>query len=430
MSETKNVRVVELFAGVGGFRVGLERRAPQTFRTVWADQWEPGQSRQWAYRCYAARFGPDHRCVNEDIASVLDQVPGHDLLVGGFPCQDYSVARTNAEGIVGKKGVLWWSIDAIIRRYRPQYVLLENVDRLLRSPAKQRGRDFGIILKCLDQAGYAVEWRVLNAADYGHVQRRRRTFLFACRDDAPFAHRLRDELPLCGASGWIHREGLFAGAFPVIDRSLRDTVWRQEDLSAYGDLVDMTARFRMDFRNGGLMTGGRVFTEELLPVPCAHPMVLGDVVEQDGVDERYYLREADLPKWTFLKGQKRLERRARSTGHAYVFSEGAIAFPDPLDRPARTMLTSEGTTNRSTHVIADPHTGRLRRLTPEECERINGFDPGWTDIGMPERQRYFLMGNALVVPLIEALAGRILEILGPGPGGTGKMRCIDTSCVI
>ena len=115
-----------------------------------------------------------------------------------------------------------------------------------------------------------------------------------------------------------------------------------------------------------------------------------------------------MEKWNYLKGSKKMERTS-STGFKYVFSEGTIAFPDPLDRPARTMLTSENTLNRSTHVIEDPKTRRLRLLTPIECERINGFPDNWTKTDMPERQRYFIMGNALVVPLIERIANELIR---------------------
>ena len=82
VSANSDIRVVELFAGVGGFRVGLER-CSERFKTIWANQWEPGQAGQWAYKCYDKNFGEDSHCVNADIATVIDQVPPHELLVGG-----------------------------------------------------------------------------------------------------------------------------------------------------------------------------------------------------------------------------------------------------------------------------------------------------------------------------------------------------------
>lgn len=100
------------------------------------------------------------------------------------------------------------------------------------------------------------------------------------------------------------------------------------------------------------------------------------------------------------------ETRHRRNGSTYFFSEGSMAFPDRSDLPARTMLTSEGSVSRSTHVVADPQTQRLRTLTPIECERLNGFPDDWT-AGMPERTRDFTMGNALVVPLVKATGKRI-----------------------
>ena len=114
-----------------------------------------------------------------------------------------------------------------------------------------------------------------------------------------------------------------------------------------------------------------------------------------------------MAKWAYLKGAKKIERVA-ANGHAYVFSEGPIAFPDFWRKPSRTMLTSESTLNRSTHVVTDPGTGQLRILTPVEAERLQGFDDNWTDSGMPERMRYFCMGNALVVPMITRI-GKVLD---------------------
>lgn len=408
MATGKNIRVVELFAGVGGFRVGLEHTSPR-FKTIWANQWEPGQAKQWAYRCYEANFNKGRsksHCVNADIATVTGQVPAHDLLVGGFPCQDYSVASTGARGIEGQKGVLWWSIYDIIQLRHPKYILLENVDRLLKSPAKQRGRDFGIILRCLHDEGYVVEWRVINAADYGKAQRRRRTFIFAAKRYTKSYNRMRKLDFQKDLDDWVGRNGFFAPAFPV-DEKIKSKQSRA-DLMQYENLVAITGQFAAAFYNAGIMVGGKVYSQEVLP-KAIDPTPLSALVERDGVDEHFYISEDQMEKWNYMKGAKSVPRKTKD-GFEYTFSEGPIAFPDPLDRPARTMLTSEGTANRSTHIILDPCTGRKRRLTPLECERINGFPDGWTGTGMPERQRYFIMGNALVVPLIEKMGQRLLEI--------------------
>ena len=174
----KFIRTVELFAGVGGFRLGLEA-ASDKFKVIWANQWEPSMREQYAFDCYIAHFGNGKHHVCQDIAKAKCDVPDHDLLVGGFPCQDYSIMKKNSAGIEGAKGALWWQIDDILQEKRPKYVLLENVDRIIRSPAKQCGRDFSIILRCFYEKGYAVDWRVINAADHGYAQRRRRTFIVA-----------------------------------------------------------------------------------------------------------------------------------------------------------------------------------------------------------------------------------------------------------
>ncbi|MBR4226300.1 MAG: DNA (cytosine-5-)-methyltransferase [Candidatus Methanomethylophilaceae archaeon] len=393
---TDRIRVVELFAGVGGFRLGLEA-ASDRFQTVWANQWEPGKKDQFAFRCYDAHFGSSGSVnVNDDIAKVKGQVPEHDLLVGGFPCQDYSVAATKAKGIEGKKGVLWWSIHDIIKARHPKFVLLENVDRLTRSPASQRGRDFGIILRCLADEGYAVEWRIVNAADYGLQQRRRRTFIFACREDQRF-HEVYSEEP----EDIVARDGFFARTFPVTGKIVKSKVGSFTiSKKRYPSLVEVSDGFEEDFYRAGVMRGYEVYTREVEPVVPEETRTLREILET-GVDERYY--DLDIEKWKYMKGAKKA-LRTRKDGSTYNYTEGAIPFPDILDRPGRTMLTSEGTANRSSHLVEDPETGRYRTITPVECERLNGFPDGWTDTGMTERQRYFTMGNALVVQLVERMA--------------------------
>ncbi len=399
------LRTVELFAGVGGFRVGLGKSSDR-FETVWANQWEPGRKNQFAFDCYDRHFGSSgSKNVNEDIAiAKYDIEDGFDLLVGGFPCQDYSVASTNAKGIEGKKGVLWWHIRDIIEAHKPKYVLLENVDRLLKSPTSQRGRDFGIILRCMSEQGYSVEWRVINAADYGMVQRRRRTFIFACRNDLPHYAELERSTTM----DRITRTGFFSKEFPVGPCAPQKRTNRFDiGPMVYPDLKAVSDTFTETIWNSGVMIGSEVFTCETVPNYDGPRMTLRDIL-QDDVPPSCYQDEEQLEVWKYMKGPKKIVRTKKGTDYTYVYSEGGIPYPDPLDRPGRTMLTSEGTRNRSSHLIEDPRTGRLRTLSPEECERMNGFEPGWTE-GMTDRQRYFTMGNALVVDLIKKMGDQIIR---------------------
>ena len=398
--------ICELFAGVGGFRLGFDR-LNSGWETVWFSQWEPGAKTQWAHACYVSHFG-DSKDLNgelhtgEDIAVVQKQsIPDHTLIVGGFPCQDYSVAHSlvSAKGIQGKKGVLWWQIrDTLIAKNTP-FCLFENVDRLLKSPASQRGRDFGVILACLNELGYSAEWRVINAAEYGAAQRRRRTFIFAYKNDTAFA----ESMNLFTATQIISSAGFFALGFPV--SPIKVDIVPHTVLP--NDIVQVSDTFKFDFCNAGYMHNGVVYTYSVNEITEV-PTTLGQILEKK-VDEKYYITNEKMPKWTYMKGAKKIPRTT-STGHEYVFSEGPIAFPDPWDRPSRTMLTSESTLNRSTHVVSDPGTGRLRLLTPVETERLQGFDDNWTNTGMPDRMRYFCMGNALVVPMITRM-GHVLDAI-------------------
>ena len=397
--------ICELFAGVGGFRLGLEH-LNTGWETSWFSQWEPGAKTQWAHDCYVKHFGesPDLKGelhTGEDIGLMIkENIPDHTLLVGGFPCQDYSVAHTlaSSKGIEGKKGVLWWQIRDTIIAKKPPFCIFENVDRLLKSPAKQRGRDFGIILACLNELGYSVEWRVVNAALYGAAQRRRRTFIFAYKNDSNYGQTMKD----VSAEDILNTAGLMAKAFPIECH---------EDIlegSVPTDIVETSDKFAFDFRIAGYMSNGKIYTAKIKEAE-EKPILLGEILQRD-VDKSYFIDdESRMAKWTYLKGAKKIPRKSKD-GHEYVFSEGPIAFPDPWDKPGRTMLTSESTLNRSTHVVADPGNGKLRTLTPIEAERLQGFDDDWTNTGMPQRMRFFCMGNALVVPMISRM-GKVLDTI-------------------
>ncbi len=408
--------VVELFAGVGGFRCGFnevtfdgtEVTEKSNWNFVWANQWEPSTKTQAAFDCYTERFGQSESHVCKDIANVdKTTIPNHTLLVGGFPCQDYSVARSlsNEKGIEGKKGVLWWQIAEVLETKQPPFVLLENVDRLLRSPSTQRGRDFGIMLRSFLDNGYAVEWRVINAAEYGFPQKRRRVFIFAYRESTNYFKEMKKYSP----EQIVYSDGIFASNFPIKDIKLEkgNTIISQDE---YEDIVYISDEFNFHFFNAGTMVDGHIHTYKVEPVDCKNITTLGDVLEKGEVDEKYFLLDEKLEKWTFLKGSKRIER-TKPNGEKYYFSEGKLSFPDKLDVPARTMLTSESTTNRSSHVVKDYVSGNLRTLTPVEAERIQMFPDNWTNIeskAMTERRRFFMMGNALVVGVVQKL-GHYLE---------------------
>ena len=453
--------VCELFAGVGGFRCGLNAiktlddiKKPEKWDTVWFSQWEPAEkTTQYAHDCYVYHFGTcldknGEDTTNWNIEEVdKNTLPDFNLLVGGFPCQDYSVASSLAtsKGLEGKKGILWWSIRETLEAKKPPFVLLENVDRLIKSPAKQRGRDFGIILACFRDEGYTVEWRVINAADYGFQQRRRRVFIFAYKNDTTYAKRLKELVKYAelndiednrhSMAKWIYEEGFFAKSFPV-DEFDSKKIQVEELPNGLGDLSE---HFKFGFENSGVMVDGTIYTIKTAPDYEGIQITLGDIVETGDVEEKYFIPDERLyytnpnvthsdesherlPKenrqtWQYLKGAKKLPRKA-ANGHEYIFSEGAISMVDSYDKPARTMLTSEGSFSRTTHIVKDKKTGRIRLLTPMEAERIQGFPTDHTKyclekgevVEMPVNKRRFMMGNALVVNLVEQMEKQISQI--------------------
>lgn len=408
----KEIKTIELFAGVGGFRIGLEN-ANSKYNIVWSNQWEPSTKIQHASMVYEKRFGKKNHS-NEDISKVnVEDIPDHNLLVGGFPCQDYSVASTlsNSGGISGKKGVLWWEIIRILTeknkiKKAPDYLILENVDRLLQSPASQRGRDFAIILSSLSSLGYAVEWRVINAAEYGMPQRRRRTFIFATKKGTNHYKTIEKNTP----PGILNNLGIFAKSFPI--ESIESNSIIENKISL--DLVQVTNGFNINtpkknaFLNSGYMIDGKYFTVKSSPNYSGEYRTLNDCLQDENeIPDDFYLSEDELVKWEYQKGAKSIERINKKTGFKYNFAEGKMDFPDSIDKPARTIITGEGgkAASRCKHVVK--LNGKFRRLTPIELERLNMFPDEHTH-GVTDTKRAFLMGNALVVGIIERI-GKTLD---------------------
>lgn len=419
----KRLKTVELFAGVGGFRLGLcgtKNRPLDGYDVIWANQWEPatkGQHAAWVYKDKFHYGKEPNPYFNEDINRVVDldklPVPKHDLLVGGFPCQDYSVARTlsQASGIIGKKGVLWWAIHKILQRHgknSPRYLMLENVDRLLKSPAKQRGRDFGIILASLNDLGYSVEWRIINAADYGMPQRRRRIFIMGYKNTTRIHKELAKAAKNKSLFDWLRNSSIISRAFPLEFGQLNNLSPAGNEI--IGDLVTLTNEFRYPFQNTGVMINRKIFTIQTKPHYSGKQSTLKDIViPLKQVSKEFFVHKKNLKNWKYLKGAKK-EQRGTKNGFPYFYTEGPVAFPDPLDRPSRTIVTGEGgpSPSRFKHVIKQ--NGLYRRLTPLELERLCMFPDNHTAHSLVgDNKRAFFMGNALVVGVIERLGRALLE---------------------
>ena len=460
-------------------------------RVIWANQWEPSSKKQHAVEVYAHRWGmeptaddPDifegedgDLLVSKNIEKVLTKdIPEHDVLCGGFPCQDYSVARTisGEMGIEGEKGKLWNSIKRVLSESspRPSVVFLENVPRILNSPARHRGLNFTVILGDLIEMGYVVEWRVINAADYGFPQKEEGVYLAAKGEIAtPADNSGKEELLNGTRSGSARARGRWARkrwCQPDVDRWVEGAVPQSlievtiendgKNVSPYkntglgfmddsGNPVAITFRTRARF-DGALSS-------------------LGEIIEADH-DEEYQITDHEaIRKYTYVKGEQKEWRirkadseaargimcshgqnlwehyqtltrsydsskwadsradsgyvRGVEMGIVYQYSAGAMAFPDPLERPSRTIVTSEvgKSVSRMRHVI-EYEEGSYRRLMPIELELLNMFPPGWTGMdGISDSRRGFLMGNALVVGIVEGIAGPLERILRNSQRGGG-----------
>jgi DNA (cytosine-5)-methyltransferase 1 len=297
----------------------------------------------------------------------------------------------------------------MLKLKRPKNIILENVDRLLKSPASQRGRDFAVMLWCLNDLGYSVEWRVINAAEYGFAQRRRRVFIVG---------HLTAKAPIGDSNSWLTEEGTLARAFPIDRPTLLPDIFRldeyipndvrdlQRELAEISDSFGRGAK-RSRFQTAGFMWKGEVRTFAADPVRVPGVVLKDILIPEAEVQAEFYIPREQLPRWEYLKNGKKELRNGRD-GFTYFYNEGPVAFPEPLDQPSRTILTGEGGSgpSRFKHVVKVGRKG-YRRLTPVELERLNGFPDGWTE-GMPDSRRAFMMGNALVVGIVHRI-GKALE---------------------
>lgn len=452
----EEISVIELFAGVGGFRIALEgdknsmsslsgykKKLESSYKVIWSNQYEPSTKTQHASEVYKSHWPNkklngkyqsfhDDRDIEKVIEDDFDSIPLHDMLVGGFPCQDYSVATVlrNSKGLIGKKGVLWWSIYTILKRHgnkRAKYLILENVDRLLVSPANQRGRDFAVILSCLNELGYAVEWRVINASDYGMPQKRKRVFIVAYNKSS----NLYSKDLLKEKENVILNSGILARSFPC--KSLTNNLILPFEIES--SFENITKNFNKNnksrpFNNSGFMVDGMIYSTKVVANFKGTALYLKDIlIDNESIPNEYFLTNnklnneifkvqmdgsskiitTELELWKYLKGSKKELKTNRKEGYTYKYAEGKMQFPDLLNDPSRTIITGEGGSapSRFKHVVE--WQGRLRRLVPIELEKLNMFPENHTllknqEILVSEQKRAFFMGNALVVGVVEKIA--------------------------
>jgi DNA (cytosine-5)-methyltransferase 1 len=412
------IKVAELFAGVGGFRLGLEKSSKK-IKIVWSNQFEPNTKIQIASEIYKTRFGNKNH-INEDITKIkTDEILNHDLLVGGFPCQDYSVATTlkNSKGLEGKKGVLWWEVIRILtekKANKPKYLILENVDRLLNSPASHRGKDMAIILNSLSRLNYIVEWRIINAAEYGMPQRRKRIFLIAYHNSTKIAKEI---FKLENPFEWITSKGILGKSFPILNEVSDESEFKLSD-NIYFDSSDFNHK-NSPFKNSGILIKNKIYTLKSKPFYEGRKLILKDIlINENQVAEEFFIDDKDIPKWKKLKHEKSEKRINKKTGFEYLFKEGRMELNDDENKPSRTIITGEGgkSPSRFKHVIKTKNE-RYRRLTPVELEKLNMFPENHTEyyisndekVMVSSTKRAFLMGNALVVGIVQKIGEQLIK---------------------
>ncbi|RTK08802.1 hypothetical protein DRJ71_16050 [Enterococcus faecalis] len=214
---------------------------------------------------------------------------------------------------------------------------------------------------------------------------------------------------------YIFKDGLFARQFPIKQKPVKN---RHASYELSDDIVDISDNFSGTVWNTGIMRYGKYFTIETEPKGDEKPITLSEILQsEEEVNEKYYLTDKEkLGKFEYLRGPKRIERTTEE-GHKYIFSEGGMSPHDDLNLPGRTMLTSEGSVNRSTHLLNV--NSRYRLLTPVEAERLQDFPSNWTKykrtplgetVEVSDRMRFFFMGNALVTEIVKRIGDELQKI--------------------
>lgn len=374
MGKQKTLRAVELFAGIGGFRIALDKAGA---KTVWANDID-----KIACKVYRDRFGTGEM-VEGDIWKLIDDTPAHDILTAGFPCQPFSAAGKK-KGIEDPRGTLFEAIVKILKKNEPDYFVLENVKRLV---LMDQGKHFATILDALAALDYRIEWRVLNTAYFSLPQNRQRIFITGVH------HRVLKKAD-------IKCDDVKAIKLATTD-DLSELTDQQKHTVKYIDEWNTISEHGKLFKNWGIACEGKYVTQQLLNFSEKKPNVmLADILEEE-VDPKFDLTASTLGRLDanrfvrrFVDGVEIVSNQAGGARMGYtIFGSNGIA----------PTLTSSTSRHYERYFIND----KYRRLTNVEYARIQGFPDKHCSAASPLSQEYKLYGNAVAPPMVAWVVDRL-----------------------
>lgn len=358
------MKAVELFCGIGGFRIACDSLG---IETVWANDISPS-----AAAIYQENFGKENFILG-DIENHLEQIPDHDLLTGGFPCQPFSAAGRKL-GLEDARGTLFEKIVKIIEKKQPRYFVLENVKRLL---SMDGGKHFATILDALSEIGYLVEWRLLNSVNFGLPQHRERVVIIGHKDHTP-------KSLLCTPA------------------DLSELKPHQASTAADMEHWKRIENHGAKFHTWGLALNGKFFHAKIEGFSDAAPKVKLKEVLEDQPEDFYYFTEDTLER---IKNSEEVNRFYNGVEILYNQKGGA--------RMGYSIFGIEGiaptlTCTTSRHYERYKIGNKFRRLTPIEYARIQGF-PDNHCASARIYDQYPLYGNAVPPALVKWAIKRIIS---------------------
>lgn len=368
------MKAIELFAGIGGFRIGLNGAG---VKVIWANDIDPK-----ACAVYRNHFG-QNSVICGDIKEQKQLIPPHELLTAGFPCQPFSAAGKKLGVHDRVRGTLFADIVDTLERVQPDFFILENVKRLL---TMENGQHFRTILLSLTGAGYFVEWRLLNAKNFGLAQNRERVFIVGQRDPMGFLS--------CDLSGFASQHSVL-----FLDGEL-DTRYSLFACPKISDILAPIEQLRFDF--AGMACGDTAYSFNAGVFPNqSPPKFLRDVLQEeaelcfDFTDVTNGWLKKNTPVNAFIHGVEILSNQEGGRRMGYtIFGTGGLA-------PTLTAATSR---HYERYLVGD----RYRRLTNVEYARLQGFQDDWCAIAKVYDQ-YALYGNAVPPIMVEWVAARLRE---------------------